>query len=397
MHMASGPAGRFVAIKKVRRTLSLDPAFCQRLTAEAALLRRIDHPNVVRVLDGGINDSGQPYVVMSRVFGQPLDAVTAAGPLTRERITNITSQLLDGLAAIHKAGVVHADIKSSNVLVNELDRITIVDFGLARLQGVAPADGELFGGTPSYMAPEVLGGDAPTVASDVYAAGVVVYEMLTGTTPLPRKLSAMMMFAKIQVEAVQPPSKRAPDRDISPDLDAVLLRALAPSPLDRFPSVTAFASALATALARWGVPVDDNATSYWRRVPTSANLAQTQRRPDDNGIIEAALAGVSDLVGKHDVSTAIIILESALSRLQPADKAGEVAPQAWRLETVLAALYATANKRDHAIRLARVALQHAQRSRDPEAISRATQLLARLAQPRLARGSRITSSSSRSR
>ena len=107
VHIAKDPAGRFVAIKKVRKTLSLDPALCERLTAEANILRRIDHPNVVRVLDGGINASGQPYVVMARAFGQQLDATISAGPVSRERIANITTQLLDGLAAIHAAGVVH--------------------------------------------------------------------------------------------------------------------------------------------------------------------------------------------------------------------------------------------------------------------------------------------------
>ena len=153
VHIARDRAGRFVAIKKVRKTLSLDPVLCERLSLEARLLGRIDHPNVVRVLDGGVAN-GQPFMVMSRAFGTPLDAVLAeCSPLSRERITGITSQLFAGLIAIHAAGVVHADLKSSNILIDELDRVTIIDFGLARIAHDPLSDDEIFGGTPAYMSP----------------------------------------------------------------------------------------------------------------------------------------------------------------------------------------------------------------------------------------------------
>ena len=107
-------------------------------------------------------------------------------PTWRERITGITSQLFDGLIAIHDAGVIHADLKASNILIDELDRVTIIDFGLARVAHDPLTDDEIFGGTPAYMAPELLAGNAPTAASDIYAAGVVLYELLAGSSPLPR-------------------------------------------------------------------------------------------------------------------------------------------------------------------------------------------------------------------
>jgi serine/threonine-protein kinase len=390
VHIAKGADGRVVAIKKVRKTLSLDPTLCERLTAEANILSRIDHPNVVQMLGGGFDAAGRPYLVMARAFGDQLDSTIAAGPVARERIANITAQLLEGLAAIHAAGVVHADLKTANVLVNELDRVTIVDFGLARLQNARPSDDEIIGGTPPYMAPELLGGAPPSVASDIYAAGVVIYELLTGTTPFPRTMPAVLLFARRPFETVQPPSRRAPERNIPAVLDAVLERALATTPSDRFTSVIELANALAVAIAAWAAPIDDTATRFWIRGSTAANVAPTVRRiaaTDD--IIQDALDSVSGMVGRTEARPAIAILEAALCRLVPADKSADIPPQAWRLESVLSALHATLGKREQATRLARLALQHAQRSNDPVAVARTAKLLERLAPvARLARGSR---------
>jgi serine/threonine-protein kinase len=395
VHIARDRAGRFVAIKKVRKTLSLDPVLCERLTLEARLLGRIDHPNVVRVLDGGIAN-GQPFMVMSRAFGTPLDAVLAtSSPLTRERITGITSQLLDGVIAIHDAGVIHADLKSSNILIDELDRVTIIDFGLARIAHDPLTDDEIFGGTPAYMAPELLAGNAPTAASDIYAAGVVLYELLAGSSPLPRSLPAVVMMSRRMHEPVELPSKRAPERAITQALDAVVARALAQNPADRFATVRDLADALAVALAAWLPAAEDRPTREWARPPTAQHIAPTLRRPaatteDPEAIIQQALASASELVGARDVTSAIATLEDALARLAPREPLGTMVPAAWRLETVLAALYQSIGKHDHANRIARFAFQHAQDSKDVTAIARTTGLLAQLAngQSRIARGSR---------
>jgi eukaryotic-like serine/threonine-protein kinase len=395
VHIARDRAGRFVAIKQVRKTLSLDPVLCERLSLEARLLRRIDHPNVVRVLDGGVAN-GQPFMVMSRAFGTPLDAVLAtSSPLSRERITGITSQMLDGLIAIHDAGVIHADLKSSNILIDELDRVTIIDFGLARVALDPLTDDEIFGGTPAYMAPELLAGNAPTAASDIYAAGVVLYELLAGSPPLPRSLPAVIMMSRRMHEPVELPSKRAPERAISEALDAVVARALAQNPADRFATARDLADALAVALAAWVPAADDRPTREWARPPTAQHIAPTLRRPaatteDPEAIIQQGLASASELVGARDVTSAIATLEDALARLAPREPLTQIVPAAWRLETVLAALYQSLGKTDHANRVARFAFQHAQDSKDPAAIARTTGLLAQIAngQTRIARGSR---------
>jgi serine/threonine-protein kinase len=394
VHIARDRSGRFVAIKKVRKTLSLDPMLCERLAIEARLLRRIDHPNVVRVLDGGVAD-GQPFMVMSRAFGTPLDAVLAESPpMSRERITGITSQLFDGLIAIHDAGVIHADLKSSNILIDELDRVTIIDFGLARIAHDPLTEDEIFGGTPAYMAPELLAGNAPTAASDIYAAGVVLYELLAGSTPLPRLLPAVVMMSRRMHEPVELPSKRAPERAISAALDAAIIRALAIAPGERFESVRDLADAVAIALAAWVPAAEDRPTREWVRPSSAQHAAPTLRRPaaieDPEAIIQHGLASASELVGVRDVTSAIATLEDALARLAPREPAITAIPAAWRLETVLAALYQSVGKHDHANRLARFAFQHAQDSKDSTAIARTTGLLAQLAngQSRIARGSR---------
>jgi serine/threonine protein kinase len=399
VHLARHKSGKLVAIKKVRKTLSLDPALCERLSLEAGMLSRIDHPNVVRVLDGGVSSTGQPFVVMSRAFGVPLDAVIAqTGPLPRERIAAIMAQLLAGLAAIHHAGVIHADLKSSNVLIDELDRVTIIDFGLARIAQAEPSDDEIFGGTPAYMAPELLGGGTPSIAADIYAAGVILYELLTGTPPLPRNLSALIMLSRRMYEAVELPSRRSPERAITTKLDDIVVHALARTPEGRFATVTDFADALDPALAAWQPSAEDSPTLLRRRrSPSAEHVAPTLKLSEagpvespGQPVITTALASASARVEARDVTGAIDVLEAALAQLAPIDPDASLTPDAWRIETVLAALYQSVGKKDHANRLARNAFLHAQRTNDPAAKMRTSALLTQLssAQNRLARGSR---------
>ena len=243
VHAARHRSGRAVVIKRVRNTLSSDQLLAARLADEARLLRAVSHPNVVQVLDHGIDHDGRPFLVMDRVHGTPLyDVIASRGPLPLERLAAIASQLLAGLAAIHAAGIVHADLTSSNALVDELDIVTIIDFGLARAMSASPDTADQIAGTAAYMAPEMSAGASPTLAGDVYAAATIVYEMLTATTPYSGHISTIL--ARQLCEPVEPPSRRAPDRGISPAIDRVVLRALDRSPDARYPSATAFAEAL---------------------------------------------------------------------------------------------------------------------------------------------------------
>jgi len=411
VHLARHSSGRIVAIKHVRKTLSLDPLLCERLTDEARILSRIDHPNVVNVLEGGTDQEGRPYLVMERAFGTPLDTIIAQGPLTRERITGIMSQLLDGLIAIHAAGVIHADLKSSNVLVDELDRVTIIDFGLARVSPCNDIQHEIFGGTPAYMAPEVLSGGIPSIAADIFGVGIIVYEMVTGAPPLARSLPAMVLLNLRMHEPVEPPSSRSPDRAITQAIDDVLVRALDRDPEARFANVRDFADDLAEALAGWEPGFDDAPTVHKVAVASLANLSPTVvqkpttesatlvRPATDEQIITRALDAASALVAARDVKAAVKTLGDALTRLAPIDATTQITPNVWRIQTVIAALYQSLGMKDHANRLARLATHNAVRTASPVAKARANAVMTQIIadQNRIARGSRQVPLRSRKR
>jgi serine/threonine protein kinase len=399
VRMARHTSGRVVAIKTVRRTLSRDPIVCRQFESEASLLQLIDHPNVVRAVDAGKSRSGEPFLAMARAYGTRLDEELADGEAIEcDRVAAIATQLLEGLVAIHDAGVLHADLKSSNVLIDELDRVTIIDFGLARRRGEA-SELTLVAGTPAYMAAELLDNKPPTVASDIYAAGVVLYELLAGSPPLPRDLPIVMLWSRRTHEAVEPPSQRAPDRRITRELDAIVLRALDRDPAARFGSARLLADVLAPALARWSgtLPaVDDVATREWVRTSSPAHLAPTLPRVSIRAAegqtpaeqIALALDAVGVRVAAHDPAGAIHIIELALAHVGGA-------PEAWRLELVLAALCDHTGQRDRAIEVARRAVARANESAEPTARTRTKALLARLGGPRLARGSASPKRSSR--
>jgi serine/threonine-protein kinase len=402
VHAARHRSGRAVVIKRVRNTLSSNQLLAARLADEARLLGAVSHPNVVRVLEHGIDHDGRPFLVMDRAHGTPLyDVIAAHGPLPLDRLATIASQLLAGLAAIHAAGVVHADLTSGNALVDDVNIVTIIDFGLARAMSASPDPADQIAGTPAYMAPEMIAGGYPTIAGDIYAAATIVYEMLTGTTPYSGHASTIL--ARQLAEPVEPPSWRAPGRGISPAIDRVVLRALDQSPEARYPSVTAFAEALDAALAGRPEPVIAAGSGLWRNptqrglaptrppAPSAASLPPATAEPQDaghagarsqdptNAIISKALSTAHRLIDCHHLPAAAQVLEDARAALLPAADADTPdCADAWRLETVLAALYDAAGKQDRARRMALVAYRHAVSSGCERAEARAREVVDRL-------------------
>jgi serine/threonine protein kinase len=382
VHAARHRSGRAVVIKRVRNTLSGNPLLEARLAYEAGLLRAVSHPNVVRVLGHGTGDDGRPFLLMDRARGKPLyDIIAAGGPLPRERLAAIAAQLCAGLSAIHAAGILHADLTSSNVLVDEVDIVTIIDFGLACPVSAPPDTQHEVAGTPAYMAPEMIAGDYPTIAGDVYAAATIVYEMLTATTPYYGYMSTIL--ARQLSEPVEPPSRRTPGRGVPPAIDRVVLRALDVAPEARYASVAAFAAALDTALAGRSEPSAAPAP----RAPRTACLElqdvgrRTVSASQDPGdaIISKALATAHRLIDDHRLAEAAQILEAACAALARAvDPEAPGYSSAWRLESVLAALYDTLGKQDRARRMALVAHRHAVRSGCPLAEARTQELVDRL-------------------
>lgn len=401
VHAARHRSGRAVVIKRVRNTLSSNELLAIRLADEARLLRAVSHPNVVRLLDHGTSQDGGPFLVMSRAHGAPLyDRIALHGPLPHGQLAAIASQLFAGLAAIHAAGIVHADLTSSNVLVDEVDIVTIIDFGLACPVSASADTADQVAGTPAYMAPEMIAGAYPTIAGDIYAAATIVYEMLTATTPYFGHISTIL--ACQLCEPVEPPSRRSPGRGISPAVDRVVLRALDRSPDVRYPSATAFAEALDAALAGRPEPAIADGSDLWRN-PTRRGLAPTRAPapspatlPPEIGrhavsgsqdradaIISKALTTAHRLIDGHRLAEAAQALEAARAALAAAYEDGAPGCSgAWRLETVLAALYNTTGKQDRARRMALVAYRHAVSSGCPLAEARARELVDRLARPR---------------
>ena len=206
-----------IAVKMLHPDLVVDPGMVTRLLEEATVARQVSHDNVVRVLDHGTTADGAPFLAMEHVRGVPLgELIRHVGPLPLSRIRTIASQILSGLAAIHRAGLVHGDMKSANVLVdssNGIDHVKIVDFGLTRRPGTHPTllGDKMVSGTPEYMAPELIRGEPISTAADLYAVAVILYEMLTGTTPFGGGTPVTILERQLADEVV-PPSLRCPDR-----------------------------------------------------------------------------------------------------------------------------------------------------------------------------------------
>jgi tRNA A-37 threonylcarbamoyl transferase component Bud32 len=177
--------GRLVAVKALRHEYVLDPTFLVRFHREAQSAASLTHPNIVAVHDFG-QDLGRPYIVMEYVPGRDLRTILQeGGALSVDQAVDICLQICAAVGYAHRTGLVHGDIKPGNILVTPDGRAKVVDFGLARSLGESAMDeeGELVWGTPAYFAPEQAAGDRVLPATDVYAIGVILYEMLTGRLP----------------------------------------------------------------------------------------------------------------------------------------------------------------------------------------------------------------------
>jgi serine/threonine-protein kinase len=257
VYRAEQPAlARTVAIKLLHPDLASDEIFSRRFMDEARAAGRIRHCGTVGVLDCDVTADGAPFIVMEHVAGRPLGKIIAEQELPLPRVLAITGQILRSLEAAHAAGVIHADVKSDNFLIDarpEGDRVTMIDFGLAMIDGAWINSG-FVSGTPEYMAPELIQGRPPTISSDLYGVGVILYEMLTGAAPFTGASSQEILSRQLEDEVI-PPSLRQPDRDIPSVLDRIVLRALDKDPEARFASAAELAAALREAAKACEVPV----------------------------------------------------------------------------------------------------------------------------------------------
>ena len=175
--------GRTVAVKLLREQYIHDPTFLVRFHREAQSAASLNSGSIVSVYDFG-QDHNRPYIVMEYVSGQDLRTILDRGLLTTAQIVDYSLQISNAVGLAHRRGIVHGDLKPGNIMISPENRAKVTDFGLARALGEsAMDDGELVWGTPAYFAPEQAAGDRVVHATDVYAIGIMMYEMLAGTVP----------------------------------------------------------------------------------------------------------------------------------------------------------------------------------------------------------------------
>jgi len=232
--------GQSVALKFLPEEASRNPRLLERFHGEVRIARLVSHPNVCRVFDiGEVN--GTPFLSMEYVDGEDLAGLlTRIGRLPSDKALEIARKLCAGLAAAHDRGVIHRDLKPQNIMINKRGEVLIMDFGLAavaqELTGV-----ESHSGTPAYMAPEQIKGESVTPRSDIYALGLVLYELFTGRKPFDAKSLQHLMDLQ---ESVQFPSMTSVAADIDPAIEKVIRRCLAPDPQKRPASALAVSAAL---------------------------------------------------------------------------------------------------------------------------------------------------------
>ncbi|HEC23487.1 MAG TPA: hypothetical protein ENI95_11290 [Chloroflexi bacterium] len=230
---------RYVALKILSRQLSEDPTFLKRFQREARVVARLEHRSIVPVYEYG-EHRGLPYIVMRLIEGGTLRKKLYYERISLPEAAHILEQVADALDYAHQQGIIHRDLKPSNILLDERGNAYLSDFGIAKMLGSTTqvtASGVV--GTPSYMSPEQCQGKRLTPASDIYALGAILYEIVTGQPPFEAETPLAVMYMHVKDPV---PPVREHDPSLPAALDAVIARAMAKRPDDRYPSALALAA-----------------------------------------------------------------------------------------------------------------------------------------------------------
>jgi eukaryotic-like serine/threonine-protein kinase len=300
--------GRDVAIKMLRTDLARDDTFQLRFRREAQNAASLNHPAIVAVYDTGEEHGATgetlPYIVMEFVNGRTLKEVLAGeGRLLPRRALDITAEICAALEFSHRHGIIHRDIKPGNVMLTQTGQVKVMDFGIARALASGAAtmtQTSAVIGTAQYLSPEQARGESVDARSDVYATGCVLYELLCGQPPFVGDSPVSVAYQHVREDA-KPPSQS--NRDVSPAIDAVVLKALAKNPLNRYQSAAEMRADLLRAAAGrpvYAEPVLDaaaagGATTVMQRTgqmtrPIGARVGDSRRRRTSGWAIAALTA-----------------------------------------------------------------------------------------------------------
>lgn len=299
VHLAvDAKLGRRVAVKLLKSALASDPVFRSRFRHEAQAAARMAHPTIVRVFDAGeeiVREPGGgetvvPYIVMEYVEGRLLKDIIADGPLAVAEAARIAEGILTALEYSHRAGVVHRDIKPGNVMVTSSGQVKVMDFGIARAisdSAATVAQTSSILGTAQYFSPEQARGETVDARTDLYASGVVLFEMLTGRAPFQGESAVAVAYQHVS-EA--PPTPSSINPQVSPAMDAVVLHAMAKDRFERFQTASEFRDDVSAAASgqvppkRVDAPADFTSTLFGvnPQVAAGSEAAMRQLSVDDD-------------------------------------------------------------------------------------------------------------------
>ncbi|MEO6714185.1 MAG: Stk1 family PASTA domain-containing Ser/Thr kinase, partial [Mycobacteriales bacterium] len=275
---------RDVAIKLLRDELNSDPSFIARFRREAQSAASLNHHNIVAVYDTG-DDDGTPYIVMEYVEGRTLrDVLRGEGPMYPRRALEVTSDVCSALAFSHAAGIIHRDIKPANVMLTKAGTVKVMDFGIARAMtsSVTMTQTAAVMGTAQYLSPEQARGEHVDARSDLYSTGCLLYELVAGRAPFVGDSPVSVAYQHVREQPVAPSQL---NRDISPAIDSVVLKAMAKNPGNRYQSADEMREDLLSAAAGRAVqatPVlHEDATQVLQPVPAASatRVMRTNARP----------------------------------------------------------------------------------------------------------------------
>jgi serine/threonine-protein kinase len=246
VYLADQPAvGRQAVIKVMHPSLSRDPTVATRFEVEARAASQLNHPHIITIYNYGAMQDSTLFLAMEYCSGKSLEEVVRGGAVSAQRATEIGGQICDALAEAHRRGVVHRDLKPSNIILTEMGRhrdyVKVLDFGIAKMEGVKLTRTGSVIGTPQYMSPEQLRGDPLDGRSDIYSLGVMLYELVAGQLPFKSDSAAGYMHKHLNEVPVSPTSIR---QNIPTNLAAIILKALAKDPAGRFQDADTFGRAL---------------------------------------------------------------------------------------------------------------------------------------------------------